>query len=249
MSYALLRNPLLRIIKAPEEPPPIPPGATPIAEPFHASRRYLFHQLVIWGSGFAMGILVELLLWGIGGIDKIEFGNVITISIPFADWMFFPIELVIALTVLAAIGKYFMIQLDYDLRYYIVTDRNVRIREGVYDIRESTFTFANVQNLNIRQGPIERLFGISTLIVDTAGGGQTNDDDDNDARGHRGVLKGITNPAELRDRIQALLKEYRGTGLGDPDERATPAAATLADDSLLKSIRDELRAVHTLLRR
>ncbi len=40
------------------------------------------------------------------------------------------IYIVLAGTVLASVVKYYLIRIDYDMRYYVVTDRSLRIREG-----------------------------------------------------------------------------------------------------------------------
>ena len=48
-----------------------------------------------------------------------------------------------------------LVRLDYELRWYIVTDRSLRIREGVTSLRESTMTFANIQHIAVRQGPLQ----------------------------------------------------------------------------------------------
>ena len=96
-----------------------------------------------------------------------------------------------------------------------------------------TISHANVQNLRVVQGPLMRYFGISSLSVDTAGGG-----------GGHGVssrtvqLRGIENAHAVRDQILALLKAHGGgAGLGDlDDERSTSLPAGLRDR--LAEVRD-----------
>jgi membrane protein YdbS with pleckstrin-like domain len=157
------------------------------------------------------------------------------------------------LTTIVFLGKWIAILVDYDLRYYIVTDSNIRIRQGAVIVQEATYTFANVQNVRIQQGPLERLFGISTLKIQTAGGGGKSGDESafqqmfQTSPGHEGVMRGVSNPVELRDEIQRLVRLHRDSGLGDPDD--TPAPGQPPDVAvLLASIRDELRGVHVLLR-
>ena len=45
----------------------------------------------------------------------------------------------------------------------------------MFKVQEKTMTFSNVQNVSIRQGPMQRLFGIADLEVRTAGGGSSSD--------------------------------------------------------------------------
>jgi membrane protein YdbS with pleckstrin-like domain len=117
------------------------------------------------------------------------------------------------------------VRLDYVMRWYLVTDRSLRIREGLRTVRERTMTFANIQNLSIRQGPVQRLLGIADLRVCTAGGGggqDTNsgseDSTDGDKSLHVAVFRGIDNAEEIRDLILGHLREARTSGIGDPEE-------------------------------
>lgn len=59
----------------------------------------------------------------------------------------------------------------YRMRWYVVTDRAARLRRGVMTLHELTLTLANVQRIEIRQGPIARWFGLCDLELHTAGGG------------------------------------------------------------------------------
>ena len=64
---------------------------------------------------------------------------------------------------------YAMARLDYELRWYIVTDRSLRIRAGLWSLQESTMSFANLQQVEVRQGPLQRLLGIADVRVQSAG--------------------------------------------------------------------------------
>ena len=92
--------------------------------------------------------------------------------------------------VVAAI-TWFVIRVDFDLRYYVVTDRSVRVREGAWTVREMTITHANVQNVRLEQGPLQRAFGIQDVLVDTAGGGTGGGKHGPGDTGHRVTLAGI----------------------------------------------------------
>src|SRR5690606_2799937 len=70
-----------------------------------------------------------------------------------------------------AIFSLAVLRFDFDMRWYILSDRGLRIREGILTVREKTMTFANIQNIAIRQNPIQRLFGIYDVEVRSAGGG------------------------------------------------------------------------------
>ena len=245
MIFKRIKPPLLRLLRAPTEPPEAPIGSPESVQIFRAAPNFLTYQIIIWGLGFAVGLIGEIV-----GIVKFtdEGGSWMGVALGFA---------VFGITLLLTVVKYFLIRLDYDMRYYIVTDRSLRIREGALLIHEATFTYANVQNLKIHQGPLERLLGISNLVVETAGGaggkseGKRGPGAFPNMHGHQGVFRGIKNPAEVRDQILALLKGYRDAGLGDPEDRSRamrpmPLAGYSSPVALtrLREIRDELRLLN-----
>jgi membrane protein YdbS with pleckstrin-like domain len=240
--YEQIKDGLLAVLKAPTHPPDPPAGSRESVQIFRAAPNFLTYQIAMWGLGFALGIVAELIMIAIAhsreGTQWIEFAAVYVVLVG---------------TIIGAVIKYFLIRIDYDMRYYVVTDRSLRIRQGALLIDESTFTFANVQNLKIHQGPIERLLGLSNLIVETAGGagggGSEGRGQTPFKRGHEGRLRGVANAREVRDQILKLLKRYRDAGLGDPEDRQRAALAArsagLSPQGLarLREVRDELRKI------
>jgi membrane protein YdbS with pleckstrin-like domain len=127
---------------------------------------------------------------------------------------------------------YLIARLDYELRWYMVTDRSLRIRYGVWKISESTMSFANIQQVVVSQGPLQRLLGLADVKVQSAGGGggQGKEHDPGGEDMHLGLFHSVTNAPEIRDLILERLRRFRESGLGDPDEKtpASPAPATAA---------------------
>ncbi len=109
---------------------------------------------------------------------------------------------------------YVTMRLDYEMRWYVLTDRSLMIREGVWNTKEITLTFANAQNVRVTQGPLERFFGFSTVEIETAGGGSG---EDGGSR-HCARLRGLAKPQEVRALILDRLRGLRTAGLGDPDD-------------------------------
>ena len=145
-----------------------------------------------------------------------------------------------ALWLLSLPVGYALARLDYEMRWYLVGDRSVRIREGVVVVHEMTLTFANVQNVTIEQGPLQRLFGIADLRVQTAGGG--GGQEQHGVRSmHTGVLRGLDNAPALREAVLARLRAAADTGLGDLDDVHTRSADTLA--SAATALLGEARAL------
>ncbi|MEM7245800.1 MAG: PH domain-containing protein [Acidobacteriota bacterium] len=118
--------------------------------------------------------------------------------------------------------SFLLVGLDYRYRWYKVGQQSLRIREGVFNVREMTMTFANIQNMGITQGPLQRLFGIADLQVQSAGGGGAGApgaERDVAAGMHVATFRGVENAAELRNLISERLRRYKSAGLGDHEER------------------------------
>lgn len=120
------------------------------------------------------------------------------------------------------------VRLDWEFRWYIVTDRSLRIRAGLWSLQESTMSFANLQQVEVRQGPLQRLLGIADVRVQSAGGGggaQAKGHSVEDSL-HTGVFSGVEKAHEIRDLVLERLKAFRQAGLGDPDEAAAAPTTT-----------------------
>lgn len=252
--YEPLKGLALRFLKVPPEPHP-PSGSPGSARVFRAGRNYYRYKLAVWGlkqlgavAGLAAFLVLRPLLDGVPVPQPIHklLTSARVVAVPVDPETGEPRRLRVGdisglLLLLEAIGlttfaaqlpfTYALVRLDFEMRWYIVTDRSLRIREGAWHVSEMTMTFANVQNLTIEQGPIQRLLGIADLHVKTAGGGSIDAHaarEGNVENMHEGYFRGVDNAAEIRDLILALLKRYRGSGLGDPEEArhaaTTPAA-------------------------
>ena len=87
-------------------------------------------------------------------------------------------------------------------------------------------SFANIQQVEIRQGPVQRLLGLADVHVRSAGGG--GDMAHEEGHGaetslHLGIFKGVDNAVEIRDLILERLRKFREAGLGDPEDHRSPA--------------------------
>jgi uncharacterized membrane protein YdbT with pleckstrin-like domain len=164
-------------------------------------------------------------------------------------FIFLVIPLLLFATYKAAV-LYTVARLDYEMRWYVVTDRSLLIRQGVWIVREITLTFANAQNVHVRQGPVERLFGFSNVEVDTAGGGAKKGEQGDQA--HRAVLRGLDNPQQVRTLILELLRHQRTAGLGDPDDHprnAQPLVPSSFNPALLGEILLETKRLRQSIQR
>ncbi len=144
----------------------------------------------------------------------------------------------IAIFTIAAIG-YLAIHLRYDTTWYVFSDRSMRLRRGIWIIRESTITFENIQNVKVTQGPLQRYFGIANVVVETAGGGGGQSEPGAGMSMHAGLIEGVAEASQIRDSIMQRVRKHATTGLGDevddPSQRSSWSPRHVA---VLKEIRD-----------
>ena len=229
--YRTIRSAIIHLLALPQGPPEPPPGGT-VVRTFNASPKYLRYRLI----GTWIGSAALFLVAGALAVGALFEGLILALAAT---------ALALAAVVVFVIGTVTN-RIEFDLRYYILTDRSLRIREGVFFLRESTLTFANVQNLRIRKGPIQQLFGIADVLVDTAGGagGTKNAEGEGMQKGHRGTIQGIEDPAEVRDLVLNLLRKYRDAGLGDPDDQEAHKDEPVKH---LREILDEVKLIRRTL--
>ena len=110
------------------------------------------------------------------------------------------------------------VRIDYSQRWYMVTDRSLRLRWGVVRIQETTMSFANLQQVSVHQGPLQRLLKLADVEVRSAGGGSGEDEKGSGDSMHRSLFHAVENAPEIRDLILARLQRYRQAGLGEPDD-------------------------------
>ena len=240
------RDLLLRLMRVPPEP------AAPFGQPgslrvFRASRKLYLLSLVRW-SFTQFAALAGIVFWivvitlseheaervraqapGAGAFRSLPAGhNHVTLQ-PLRYlrptlftwlWVAKGVGLAIYLSQLAI--SYAVLRLDFELRWYIVTDRSLRIRSGLWAVQELTMSFANLQQVSLTQGPLERLLGIANVRVESAGGGRhgSHHHDGKAQSMHSGIFHGVEKAGEIRDLILDRLRSFRDAGLGDPEEKA-----------------------------
>ena len=166
-------------------------------------------------------------------------------------FFFFPLfgllitPLALAVIVLPDIVAYIAIHLRYDTTWYLISDRSLRIRRGIWTIHETTITFENIQNIRLQQGPLQRWFGFANLIVETAGGGGHVPQS---GGGHVGIFEGLDNASEIREAMLVKLRQCRSAGLGDEVRKAANKQSNAMelgshDIEFLRQIRDLTKSI------
>ncbi len=251
--YSAFRQLAERWLRIPPEPDP-PPGDEASARVFRAAPKYLQYLKVLWGIGTAFSLLVPLIPATV--VIGVVFGSEGSAA---HNGIVIPVLITVAILLLAfftahALFRLAMVHLDFEKRWYLVTDRSLRIREGVSTVREITFTFANIQNLSVTQGPIQRMLGIADLKVETAGGGSIATTRQQQTVGlnlHTAYFRGIDNAEELKNLIGARMRGHKDSGLGDHDERhhhpsaGIPTVENVSFQAALEAILTEAKALRS----
>lgn len=217
---------LLGILRVPPEPR-LPAGEPGTARVFRAGANFWKLRVIEWSAKqaaalFGFAIFMVTAHWAPNVIPYLAIARVVE-TLVVAAW-------VVQLPITFAILRY-----DYELRWYIVTDRAARLREGIVNLKEMTFTLANVQDIRIRQGPLQRLLGLADVELRTAGGSEApGGGGAHGARAsenlHLARFRGVDNAQSIRDLVVDRMKKARGAGLGDPDDAPPPPPRPLRVD-------------------
>jgi membrane protein YdbS with pleckstrin-like domain len=226
---------LTRWFRVPQHPPTLPALPGERLQSFRPSENYLrYLKLQFW-----LSILPSEIVIVVGWISVM--GASATAQRPWIGVLAAPLAILLG-TVPQTLA-YLGLHLRYDTTWYLLSQRSLRIRNGIWTINEATITFENIQNVTVESGPIERYFGIGNVIVDTAGGSAGAVEGHGKGRQnlHRGEIAGVENAAEIRQMILSRLSLSKAAGLGDEEHHATPGW-TADHLAALREIRDSLKS-------
>jgi uncharacterized membrane protein YdbT with pleckstrin-like domain len=221
MSWRDIVLTIMRVPPTPEPPPGSPPRQFRAAPNFFKLRMLRFAATQILAIG---GLLwaIRFITWVDTETKAPDFVILMLKAGEIFGWIAFAFELVFG---------WMLVRLDYELRWYMLSDRAIRIREGVTTVREKTIALANIQNIAVRQGPLQRVLGIADVEVKTAGGGGGASEMEKKSSGsepmHVAYFRGVDNAEEIRDLLREGVRRQKDAGLGDPDE----VVADHADDT------------------
>lgn len=238
-----LRRLVLRMLRVPARPQ-APAGDHGNVLTFRASPRYFQYRAAIWA--LKQGATLLALISGTIFLRVVTSTGVLA---HLTGWWLLA-EILAWGVFLAQVPISFMVmRLDFEMRWYLLTDRSLRIREGTLVVHEKTLTYANIQNISIRKNPLQRLFGLATVAVQAAGGGSGSSESGGTGLGrhtHEARFEGVDNSDAIREILRQRIRQHRDSGLGDPDDVAEEQGASpalLAARSLL----DEARALRRVM--
>lgn len=221
----LLKPLFLPVLKLDERPPRLPEGSSLVRELKPSlgwlSFRYLRVLFGLLNQVIGVGVLAVI------AVTRLEqWGPLVAIALGVGE--------------LAVVGFALVVtRVDWEMRHYLVGDRSLSVSLGALTRREVTVSYANVQNIEVSQGPIERLFGFKTLTLSTAGADATPSRGENL---HLIELPGLAQAEAIRELMLRMLKQEHTSGLGEPQ------GSTLHELSIarLNEVREAARALQSV---
>jgi membrane protein YdbS with pleckstrin-like domain len=201
---------------------------------FRAGRNFYRWQLIVWALS-NVGALAGTLT------GYIWLGRVMARMPHWALLAWHSVEILGLVAFVTVVPfTYLALHLNYELRWYIVTDRSLRIRRGIWRVEELTMTFTNIQDIRVTSGPLQNWLGLADVEVRSAGGAGSGEQDA--GAGHVASFQGIDNANELRELIVERLRQYRDSGLGDTVE--APGVDPL---EAAREVLEEIKALRTAI--
>jgi membrane protein YdbS with pleckstrin-like domain len=218
--------------------PDVPQGSADSVRVFRAGDRYyawLVFEWAVASTAAFVGLLSASVAPALATRTAPDWVGIVLIGVLVVVWTAFGLGLVV--TFLAR-------RINFRMRWYIVTDRSLRIRSGVFSVRELTMTYRNIQEIRVTAGPLQNALGLATVEVHAAGGAG---DGKHGGGGHVGKLEGLSNANEIRDLMVERLRRYRDSGLGDTPHVDPAEGGSDAESVAAQAILDEVRALRAVL--
>jgi membrane protein YdbS with pleckstrin-like domain len=178
-------------------------------------------QKTLWFVGWAISFVFGLVLWIIliVAIDKPIF------SLCVVGWLILMVPILL------------WIPAFYRSLEYIVDSDAVKMKKGVFWRKRVTVPYPKITNVDVTQGPVQRMLNIGTIHVQTAGAGSTQ------AAQAELTLLGVMDLEGLKDTIMERVKNYTFSG---PQE-VKKGIAEQSDSQILKHMLKELTAIREAL--
>src|SRR5258708_1725609 len=129
--YNSFRSICERLLRIPGDPGP-PPGDESTTQVFRASPNYFRYLVVLCGAQTAAMAVPILVVAGVfiavsSLLEKHRNGVPVVIGVSL---------FILLLVLLQRLFRLAILRLDYEKRWYVVTDRSLRVREGVVGVQE-----------------------------------------------------------------------------------------------------------------
>jgi membrane protein YdbS with pleckstrin-like domain/DNA-binding XRE family transcriptional regulator len=89
---------------------------------------------------------------------------------------------------------------------YMISEQYIRIHSGVFTKSKTTIPFSRIQNINLTQGVFDRMFGLHTVKIETAG--KSAGQQQGGPIRPEGYIPGIKDPSNIVQIIDKLIHKY-----------------------------------------
>jgi len=140
---------------------------------------------------------------------------------------------------------------DVYIQYYLknfsyrMRSSHLEIKHGIWTKNRATIPFSRIQNINIVNGLFDRIFGLYTVKIETAGGSAYTQA----AKGYgkpEGYIPGIKDPFTFEKELKQMLDKYNVLPSGLEDKIFKPQE--LAFDNFISYVLTKLRDKDDLLK-
>ncbi len=176
-------------------------------------------------------------VWHVICIIVSAIGTLVFFLLALANVIVFGLLLLLWLLVMLLI-RVWWIPLYYDSISYAIEDDAVRGQSGVFWKRYVTVPFVKITNIDITQGPLQRVYDIGTIHIQTAGAG-------GNQGGHAELrLVGIRELETIKETIRERIRTYDRGKVGQPSAQSP---GEKMEPPVLQQILQELRVIRELL--
>ncbi len=183
-------------------------------------------QMAMWFIGWGIPAVIGVIIW------SILITYVPASEIPKVIWILLLVVFTLVMVLIAI-----WIPAFYRSLNYIIEDDCVKMLKGVFWKKNITVPFTKITNVDVIQGPLQRLFNIGTVNVQTAGAGGAQ------AARPELVFIGVRNLEGIKDSVMERVRGYKTKDQDEPIE--TPPGREQPE--VLSQILQELSAIRQLL--
>lgn len=175
----------------------------------------------MWFIGWAIPFVIGLTVW----IVLLLIVDTVIFSLCVVGWL--------------TLGSLILLWIPafYKSLEYVIDSDSVKMKKGVFWKKRVTVPFTKITNLDVTQGPVQRVFDIGTIHVQTAGAGGP--------QGAQAELKllGVRDLDEVKDTI---MERVRGYTILRPDE-VKEKVVEESDSGIFGRMLKELTAIREVL--
>ena len=188
---------------------------------FEPTRAYLTKSYVTIAIVAVVIMLFGLFIGGLVSLDE-EVG---------AEAIWWTLGVTMGVNVLWGVPALILMKPYYRSLRYEIHEDEVIVHVGIITRSVKHVPFRTVTNITVKRGPLDRLFDIGSLEIQTAGMSGSSTEAEQQ-------LVGLDNPEEIYDLVAKALRRFRGS---------MPTAADMDEEEVMQAILEQVREIRQSL--